>query len=112
MHFAPTERARQNLLSEGVSEHTIFVTGNTIVDAWGSVGDAFDDHRLAGIGGNGHRLLLVTAHRRENHGRPLRSICKALRVIIEAFDDVEVVYPVHLNPRIGQLVREELGRVY
>jgi UDP-N-acetylglucosamine 2-epimerase (non-hydrolysing) len=113
MHFAPTPRARLNLLREGVPEETIFVTGNTIVDALKSVsvGEAFDDQRLAGLGGSGRRLLLVTAHRRENHGRPLRSICKALKTLTANFDDVEVVYPVHLNPSVGVVVREELGNI-
>jgi len=113
IHFAPTPRARLNLLREGVPEETIFVTGNTIVDALKSVsvGEAFDDKRLVGLGGGGRRLLLVTAHRRENHGRPLRSICEALRTLISNFADVEVVYPVHLNPSVGDVVREELGDI-
>lgn len=113
MHFAPTSRARLNLLREGVPENTIFVTGNTIVDALKSVslGEAFDDQRLARLEGSGRRLLLVTAHRRENHGRPLRSICKALKTLTANFDDIEVVYPVHLNPSVGEVVREELGHI-
>ncbi len=113
MHFAPTSRARLNLLREGVPEETIFVTGNTIVDALKSVsvGEAFDDQRLARLDASGRRLLLVTAHRRENHGRPLRSICEALKTLTANFDDVEVVYPVHLNPSVGEVVREELGHI-
>lgn len=113
MHFAPTARARMNLLREGVPDESIFVTGNTIVDALKSVyfEPAFDDPRLASLNENGHRVLLVTAHRRENHGEPLRSICRALRTIAHTFEDVEIVYPVHLNPSVASVVQEELGRV-
>jgi len=113
MHFAPTPRARLNLLREGVTEDTIFVTGNTIVDALQSVtfGEAFEDQQLNGLGGSARRLLLVTAHRRENHGGPLRSICDALKTLVANFDDVEIVYPVHLNPIVENLVREQLGGV-
>lgn len=110
MHFAPTERARLNLLREGVHEETIFVTGNTIVDALSSIslGESFDDQQLAKIDRHGNRLLLVTAHRRENHGQPLRSICEALKTLASDFDDVDVIYPVHLNPSVQAVVREEL----
>src|SRR5688572_15317227 len=113
IHFAPTSRARLNLLREGVAEESIFVTGNTIVDALNSisVGETFDDQTLAGLEPNGNRVLLVTAHRRENHGQPLRSICLALKTLTSHFDDIEVVYPVHLNPKVGKVVREELGHV-
>src|SRR5712692_335746 len=113
MHFAPTARARLNLLREGVAEETVFVTGNTIVDALNSIflGLNFDDNRLANLNRDGSRVLLVTAHRRENQGQPLRSICQALETLISNFDDVEVVYPVHLNPKVGEVVREEIGHV-
>jgi UDP-N-acetylglucosamine 2-epimerase (non-hydrolysing) len=113
MHFAPTPRARMNLLREGVPDESIFVTGNTIVDALKSVNfePAFDDPRLASLNQSSHRVLLVTAHRRENHGEPLRSICRALRTITRTFEDVEIVYPVHLNPSVASVVQEELGDV-
>src|ERR1044071_2951834 len=83
MHFAPTERARLNLLREGVSDESILVTGNTIVDALTSIspGDQFDDLRLSKLNSTKRRLILVTAHRRENHGAPLRSICEALATL-------------------------------
>lgn len=113
MHFAPTARARMNLLREGVPDESIFVTGNTIVDALKSVNfePAFDDPGLASLNQDSNRVLLVTAHRRENHGEPLRSICRALRTIAHTFEDVEIVYPVHLNPSVATVVREELGEV-
>ena len=111
LHFAPTQRARLNLLREGVPQESIFVTGNTIVDALKSIalGARFDDQSLAALEGSGNRILLVTAHRRENHGHPLRSICEALKILISSFADIEVVYPVHLNPSVAAVVREELG---
>lgn len=115
IHFAPTQRARLNLLREGVPDESIFVTGNTIVDALKSVrlnvdlDKDYDDPRLAPLNQTGNRILLVTAHRRENHGQPLRSICRALKTLVDNFDDIEIVYPVHLNPRVGSVVREELA---
>src|SRR5258708_7722546 len=113
MHFAPTARARLNLLREGVPDESIFVTGNTIVDALKSVslGADFDDPRLASLNQHGNRVVLVTAHRRENHGEPLRSICRALRALACTFEDIEIVYPVHLNPSVISVVQEELGGV-
>ena len=112
LHFAPTSRARLNLLREGVAEDSIFVTGNTIVDALKSISldEVFEDQRLSSLNA-GRRLLLVTAHRRENHGLPLLSVCEALKSIIASFDDVELVYPVHLNPSVEKVVREELGNI-
>ena len=113
LHFAPTERSRQNLLREGVREEDIFVTGNTIVDALLSVPleGPFDDARLSRVDLEHRRIILATAHRRENHGERLRSICRAMKEIVGKFDDAEVIYPVHLNPNVGGPVREELGGV-
>lgn len=113
LHFAPTDRARQNLVREAVPEDRIFVVGNTIVDALSSMplDEQFESPELARLPRNASRLLLVTAHRRENHGEPLRSICNALKDLVTRFRDVEVVYPVHLNPKVQKVVREELTRV-
>ena len=69
---------------------------------------AFDDPNLAGVDFESKRVILLTAHRRENHGLPLRSICRAMKELVERFDDVEVVYPVHLNPNVSGPVHEEL----
>lgn len=112
LHFAPTPGARLNLLREGVPEDQIFVTGNTIVDALNSIslGETFDDQALAMLKPDG-RMLLVTAHRRENHGQPLRSICQALKTLAHTFEDIEIVYPVHLNPRVSEVVGDELGGI-
>lgn len=110
LHFAPTERARQNLLREAVPEGNIFVTGNTVVDALQSISitGAFDCEPLNAIDFAGKRVLLVTAHRRENFGQPLRSICQALQRLISRFEDIEIVYPLHLNPAVQTIVNEEL----
>lgn len=109
-HFAPTARARLNLLREGVPEESIFVTGNTVVDALRSVsldGD-FENETLRQIDFARSRALIVTAHRRESHGSPLRSICRAVKTIAQSFDDVEIIFPVHLNEQVAIAVREEL----
>jgi UDP-N-acetylglucosamine 2-epimerase (non-hydrolysing) len=110
-HFAPTDRARQNLLREGVPDGNVFVTGNTIVDALRSIrlDGGFEDRALDAVDFERHRVLLVTAHRRENHGPPLVAICEALKRLAQRFRDVEVVYPVHLNPNVRGPVREILG---
>jgi len=110
-NFAPTERSRSNLLREGVPDRSIFVTGNTVVDALRlmPVRGEFDDETLRRIPLAGRRLVTVTAHRRENHGPPLRNICQAVRELTQIFDDLEIVYPVHLNPNVQRVVREELG---
>lgn len=112
LHFAPTERARDNLLREGVSAEDVFVTGNTIVDALQSIPpiDVFDEPKLGSIDYESSRVLLVTAHRRENHGPNLKSICAALKMLVSNFDNLEIVFPVHLNPNVRQVVYEELGQ--
>lgn len=111
LHFAPTERARLNLIREAVPRERIFVTGNTIVDALKSISlaDGFDDDLVVRMNLSGRRLLLVTAHRRETQGQPLRSICRALRTLADTFEDIGIVYPVHLNPSVSAIVHEELG---
>jgi UDP-N-acetylglucosamine 2-epimerase (non-hydrolysing) len=109
LHFAPTEGARRNLRNEGVPDHNIYVTGNTIVDALRMIplGGQYDDQRLNELYLNGNRLVLVTAHRRENHGAPLASICRALKALTNQFADLEIVYPVHSNPNVcGPAYRE------
>ncbi|PWH13482.1 MAG: UDP-N-acetylglucosamine 2-epimerase (non-hydrolyzing) [Ardenticatenia bacterium] len=111
--FAPTERARRNLLRESIPEHAIVVTGNTVVDALLEVAaqpwQPGADSPLAQLPANG-RLILVTAHRRESFGAPLRDICRALRQLA-ARGDVTIAYPVHLNPNVHDVVWQELGNV-
>lgn len=110
LHFAPTEHSRNNLLHEGVEEKRIFVTGNTIVDALQDVRKlappVYTQKLLDEIGilAGLRRLILVTAHRRENFGEPLEAICQALIQLTEMFPDIEIVYPVHLNPNVRKTV--------
>ncbi len=109
-HFAPTERNRQNLLKEGVAEDKIFITGNTVIDALLQVADKpyeFEDETLKNLDFDGKRVITVTCHRRENLGENMEHIFTAIRKIAEEFSDVEVVYPVHLNPK----VRDIAGRI-
>ncbi len=115
LHFAPTEKSRENLLSEGVTQAAISVTGNTVIDALLSVIDKFDadpalsakiDARLPGT--DDRRILLVTGHRRESHGAGFERICAALRELAKR-DDVHIVYPVHLNPKVKGPVETLLG---
>lgn len=110
-HFAPTPRARDNLLRERVAAERIFVTGNPIVDALAmmQLDVAMQEPALAELDVAGRRTILVTAHRRENHGAPLIAICRALRKLVERFEDVQIVLPVHLNPHVDDSVRRELA---
>jgi len=110
-HFAPTTTARDNLLREGVVPEAIYVTGNPVIDALTMAAEMDYDLAsgpLADIPWE-KRILLVTAHRRENHGQPLENVCAALLEIVERYDDVHVVYPVHLNPNVQAPVHRLLG---
>jgi UDP-N-acetylglucosamine 2-epimerase (non-hydrolysing) len=115
LHFAPTAKARENLRREGVPESAIHVTGNTVVDAVLRIAatpvdpaDAQLAHILQFTDTIG-RLLLVTAHRRESFGAPLRGVCEALAAIVEAHPDTGIVFPVHPNPNVREAVHEILG---
>lgn len=112
LHFAPTSKARDNLLKEGVKGDTIFVTGNTAIDALKLTLDdshVFDEPILNSIDFENNRVITVTAHRRENLGEPLKQICLAILHIVENYEDVEVVYPVHMNPVVRETVYSILG---
>lgn len=118
-HFAPTENSRQNLLRENIADNKIFVTGNTVIDALIWVRDrvlANDDLKkeLAArypFLHNGKKTILVTGHRRESFGRGFEQICHALAEIAAQNDDVQIVYPVHLNPNVSEPVNRILGHV-
>lgn len=114
LHFAPTPWARDNLLREGVLPETVHVTGNPVIDALMMVADRpYDPENgpLAGVPWE-RRIVLVTAHRRENFGRPLESICRALLDIARRYvGEVHIVYPVHLNPNVQGPVYRLLGNV-
>ncbi len=111
MHFAPTKSNKQNLLRENIPEKDIFITGNTVIDAMKTT--VKDDFKfgdgLEKADFSGKRVILVTAHRRENLGQPLRNICNALKRIANDFPDVQIVYPVHLNPAVREVANEILG---
>lgn len=116
LHFAPTGQARANLLAEGIADRTIHVTGNTVIDALLDVASRLrDDSRLragceaqfAGLDPT-KRLILVTGHRRENFGQGFEGICQALARLARR-GDVQIVYPVHLNPNVQEPVRRLLG---
>ncbi len=116
LHFAPTDFARANLLREGIPDGRIRVTGNTVIDALNYIIDKPTPPQVEqwlqnwGIGKEDRRLVLVTAHRRENFGAPIRQICQALRVLSEHFGrEVQFIYPVHLNPNIQIPVHELLA---
>lgn len=109
LHFAPTEQARKNLLKENKDDTTIFVTGNTVIDALKTTVRQTYSHPELDWAKNS-RLILLTAHRRESLGEPMRAVFHAVRRIVETFPDVKVIYPVHLNPQVQQPADEILGR--
>lgn len=108
LHFAPTEKSLNNLLKENKDENTIFVTGNTAIDALKTtVSDTYEHEVLRKVGND--RLILLTAHRRENVGTPMRNMFRAIKRIVREHSDVQVVYPVHLNPVVREIANEIIG---
>lgn len=108
-HFAPTENARQNLLKEGKKAKTIFVTGNTAIDALKTtVCSTYFHPELEWA--KGSRLILITAHRRENIGSPMVNMFRAIRRILETHTDTKAIYPIHMNPKVRELANKELGQ--
>lgn len=111
LYFAPTEQNRQNLNKEGITEN-IYVTGNTVIDAFAKTvrnDYVFHDEKLNAINFEQSRVILVTAHRRENIGVPLQNICNAIKTIAKKHVDTVFVYPVHLNPRVRETVFSTLS---
>ncbi|MFY3792957.1 non-hydrolyzing UDP-N-acetylglucosamine 2-epimerase [Ureibacillus sp. MALMAid1270] len=108
LHFAPTEQSKQNLLKENKNPDTIFVTGNTAIDALKTtVREQYNHPVLDKIGND--RMILLTAHRRENLGEPMRNMFRAIKRLLSEHDDLQVVYPVHLNPAVREVADEILG---
>ncbi len=108
--FAPTENARRNLIGEGIPEDKITVTGNTIIDAMGmTVKPDYMDENL--LWASDSRLVLLTAHRRENLGEPMKRIFLAVKRIVEEYEDVKCIFPVHLNPLVQETAEKVLGNV-
>lgn len=111
LHFAPTENNRNNLANENITKN-VFVTGNTVIDAFQTTVKPeyqYTDEDVKSIDFNGKRCILMTAHRRENLGQPLENICHAVKRIVEEFPDIEVVYPVHMNPIVRDTATAILG---
>ena len=110
LHFAPTEESRQNLLREGKRPESIYVTGNTAIDALQTTVTGEYDSELIDWA-RGSRLIVLTAHRRENLGEPMYRMFRAIKRIIEKHDDVKMVYPVHLNPIVRKAAEDVFGGV-
>ena len=105
MYFAPTLMSKENLLKEGKDESKIYVTGNTAIDALATTVKEDYSHPIFDWIGN-DRMILLTAHRRENLGEPMRNIFKAVKKITDEFNDVKVIYPIHLNPKVREIANE------
>lgn len=118
-YFAPTFQAKQNLLREGVGEEKIYVTGNTVIDSLYEVCDQLESDPLLRLQMKQYfpflnadrKMILVTSHRRENFGEGFQRICRALVNIASLFPNVDIVYPVHLNPNVQEPVKESLSKV-
>jgi len=107
-NFAPTELSRSNLIKEGKNPETIYITGNTAIDALQTtVRQDYQHPEL--IWASDSRLILITAHRRENLGEPMHHMFRAIRRIMDEFDDIKAIYPIHMNPIVRQEAEEELG---
>ena len=112
LHFSPTKGAKNNLLREGIDEKSIYITGNTVIDAMlHTVEDnyVFENEELNKIDFKNKKVIMITAHRRENWGEGISNICEDLNEIVDKNKDVELVYLVHLNPIVKDMVYEKLG---
>ena len=106
MFFAPTNLSKDNLLKQNIDESKIYVTGNTVIDAMSTtISDEYTHKELEWIKPN-ERMILLTAHRRENLGEPMRHIFKAIRRLVDEFDDIKVIYPIHKNPKVREVANE------
>ena len=118
LHFAPTIRNKQNLLKENINENNIVVTGNTVIDALLSVIDKdykFEDKNVNNMDFKNKKVILLTSHRRENLGNPMKNIFSAVKKIVKENEDVEVVFPVHLNPKVREIansILKDIERVH
>lgn len=114
MHFAPTSTSKANLLRENVKPENILVTGNTVIDALQTTVRSdyhFEDEDFNKVFASGRRLILMTTHRRENLGEPMRHVYRALKSVLETHEDVEAIFPVHKNPKVREIVQQELGHL-
>ena len=106
MYFAPTENSKANLLKENIPKEKIYITGNTAIDAMSTTVDKNYTHPELDWIKEGERMILLTAHRRENLGNPMRNIFKAIKRITNEFSDVKVIYPIHMNPLVRSVAEE------
>ena len=109
MYFAPTQISKNNLLKENIDESKIYITGNTAIDAMSTTVDENYTHPELDWINAGERMILLTAHRRENLGEPMRHIFRAIRRIVDEFNDVKVIYPIHMNPKVREVANEVFG---
>lgn len=110
LYFAPTAQSQANLLKENHPQQNIFVTGNTAIDALAQTVQADYHHQVLDLIDPQKRMILVTMHRRENQDEPMRQVFRAIRDVVQAYSDVEVIYPVHLNPVVQKTAQEILGK--
>lgn len=112
-HFAPTSSSESNLVKENINQDHLYVTGNTVIDALATTvreDYVFKEEAINALDST-KRIVLVTTHRRENLGEPMRHVYGAIRQLVEEFVDIQIVFPVHKNPKVRQVVQEELGTV-
>ena len=109
MYFAPTQISKNNLLKENIDESKIYITGNTAIDAMSTTVDENYTHPELDWINAGERMILLTAHRRENLGEPMRHIFRAIKRIVDEFNDVKVIYPIHMNPKVREVANEVFG---
>jgi UDP-N-acetylglucosamine 2-epimerase (non-hydrolysing) len=119
IHFAPTEISKENLITENIDENNIVVSGNTVIDALKTVKEKIENsselqnsiEKELPKFDKDKKLILLTSHRRENHGDGLKNICEAVKELAEQRDDIEFIYPVHLNPNVKNVVHDIIGNV-
>ena len=109
IYFAPTKLSKENLLSEHHQAENIFITGNTAIDALQETVKDDYHHKLLDLIEPNHRVILVTMHRRENQGEPMRRVFKVMKEVVDSHDDVEIIYPVHMSPKVQEVAHEILG---
>ena len=106
MYFAPTEISKNNLLKQNIDEDKIYITGNTAIDAMKTTVEKNYNNEILNWIGKDEKMILLTAHRRENLGEPMRHIFKAIRRIVDEFSYVKVIYPIHMNPKVREVANE------
>ena len=109
IYFAPTKLSKENLLSEHHQAENIFITGNTAIDALQETVKDDYHHKVLDLIEPNHRVILVTMHRRENQGEPMRRVFKVMKEVVDNHDDVEIIYPVHMSPKVQEVAHEILG---